>query len=70
MKTTINLRDALVKDAQRATGVFEKTALVHLGLQELVDKAARKRLAALGGSHRFAQAGRRRRPTTKAKKAA
>lgn len=49
MKTTMNLKDDLVKEAMEATGVREKTALVHLGLQELIRKAAYNRLIALGG---------------------
>jgi Arc/MetJ family transcription regulator len=50
MKTTMNLKDDLVRRAMEATGIKEKTALVHLGLEELVKKAAYKRLIALGGT--------------------
>jgi Arc/MetJ family transcription regulator len=50
MKTTMNLKDDLIKEAMAATGVREKTALVHLGLEELIQKAARERLIKLGGS--------------------
>ncbi|MGK5082295.1 type II toxin-antitoxin system VapB family antitoxin [Bdellovibrionota bacterium FG-1] len=46
----MNLRDDLVKEAMEATGVKEKTARAHLGLQELIRKAAYSRLIALGGS--------------------
>jgi len=56
MKTTMNLKDDLLKQAMEATGVKEKTALVHLGLQELIRKAAYNRLIALGGSDLNAKA--------------
>jgi len=56
MKTTINLDDNLLREAARITGENEKTALVHLGLRELINAAARKRLALLGGSKKNAQA--------------
>ena len=39
MKTTINLNDDLLK-----------TALIHMGLQALIEREAAKRLAALGGT--------------------
>lgn len=60
MKTTMNLKDDLVKQAMEATGVKEKTALVHLGLRELIRKAAYDRLIALGGSDLNAKAAPRR----------
>jgi Arc/MetJ family transcription regulator len=50
MKTTMNIKDELLKEAMLATGIREKTALVHLGLEELVQKAARERLVKMGGS--------------------
>ncbi len=50
MKTTMNLKDDLIKEAMAATGVREKTALVHLGLEELIRKSARDRLIKMGGS--------------------
>ena len=50
MRTTLNLRDELVDAARSATGIVEKTALVHEGLQALVDRERARRLAALGGS--------------------
>jgi len=59
MKTTINLDDNLLREAARITGEKEKTALVHLGLRELIHAAARKRLALLGGSKKNARAPRR-----------
>jgi Arc/MetJ family transcription regulator len=50
MRTTLNLRDDLVEAARNATGIVEKTALVHEGLQALIDRERARRLAALGGS--------------------
>lgn len=60
MKITMNLKDDLLKQAMESTGVKEKTALVHLGLQELIRKAAYSRLIALGGSDSNAKAAPRR----------
>ncbi len=61
MKTTIILKDDLVQKAMQATGIKEKTAVIHRGLEELINKAARQRLIKLGGSMRDAQVPRRRR---------
>ena len=36
MKTTLNINDALLEEAQRLTGIPEKTALVHAGLEALI----------------------------------
>ena len=61
MRTTINLDDELVARARDFTGVKEKTRLIHLGLEALIQREAALRLAALGGSAPGAKAGRRRR---------
>ncbi|MDX2131168.1 MAG: type II toxin-antitoxin system VapB family antitoxin [Planctomycetota bacterium] len=50
MRTTLNLDDAIVRQAQQLTGVREKTWLVHEGLRLLVAREAARRLAALGGT--------------------
>jgi Arc/MetJ family transcription regulator len=50
MRTTLILRDDLVRKAAELTGIAEKTALVHAGLQALIAREAARRLAALGGS--------------------
>lgn len=50
MRTTINLDDELVAEAQRLTGIRERTALVHEGLRVLIQREAARRLARLGGS--------------------
>jgi hypothetical protein len=65
MKTTMNLKDELIKEAIAATGIREKTALVHLGLEELIQKAARERLIKMGGSDPAAKAPSRRKSATK-----
>jgi len=50
MRTTLILDDKLLDRARRITGVNEKTALVHAGLEALIAREAAKRLAALGGT--------------------
>jgi Arc/MetJ family transcription regulator len=50
MRTTLILDDELVQEAMRQTGLREKTAVVHLGLESLIQRESAKRLAALGGS--------------------
>ncbi|HET7371648.1 MAG TPA: type II toxin-antitoxin system VapB family antitoxin [Gammaproteobacteria bacterium] len=50
MRTTINLDDTLLADAQRLTGIKERTALVNAGLKALVERESARRLALLGGS--------------------
>jgi len=50
MRTTLNLDDELIDQARKATGIQEKTALVHEALRQLVAWEAARRLAALGGT--------------------
>lgn len=50
MRTTLNLDDALLSEAQRVTGLREKTAIVRAGLEALIARENARRLAALGGS--------------------
>ena len=50
MRTTLNLDDDLLREASDLTGQKEKTALVRLGLQALVERESARRLALLGGS--------------------
>ncbi|MCB0328076.1 MAG: type II toxin-antitoxin system VapB family antitoxin [Bdellovibrionales bacterium] len=64
MRTTLNIDDALLKKASRLTGVDEKTALVHLGLEALIARASSKRLAELGGTEKSLKSVRRRRSTS------
>jgi Arc/MetJ family transcription regulator len=49
MRTTLNLDDELIAQARDLTGVTEKTALIHAGLGALIERAAAKRLADMGG---------------------
>ena len=62
MRTTIVLKDALYREAARLTGIKEKTALIHAGLEALIQRKSAERLAALEGSDPGARAPRRRRP--------
>ena len=50
MRTTINLDDQLIGEAQRLTGVRERTALIHEGLRALIERESARRLAHLGGT--------------------
>ena len=50
MRTTINLDEELLAEAQRLTGTAERTALVHEGLRALIQRESARRLALLGGS--------------------
>lgn len=63
MRTTINLDEQLVAEAQRLTGTQERTALIHEGLKALIARESARRLARLGGSDPHAKAPRRRRPS-------
>jgi Arc/MetJ family transcription regulator len=50
MRTTLNLDDELVREAQRLSGMKERTAVIHEGLRALIERESARRLAALGGS--------------------
>lgn len=50
MRTTLNIDDQLLAEAQRITGVSEKAALVREGLRALIERESARRLALLGGS--------------------
>jgi hypothetical protein len=65
MRTTLLLKDELIKQAQEMTGIKEKTALIHRGLELLVQEEAAKRLIKLGGSDGNAASGPRRRAFAK-----
>lgn len=62
MRTTINLDDQLLGEAQRITGMKERTALIHAGLRALIERESARRLARLGGSEPQLQPAPRRRP--------
>ena len=50
MRTTVNIDDELLAKARDYTGEQEKTKLLHLGLEALVQREVAKRLVALGGT--------------------
>jgi len=64
MRTTLVLDDELLAEAQRLTGVTEKTALVRSALTALIERESARRLARLGGSEPTVSAPPRRRPGT------
>ena len=61
MRTTINLDEALLDEAQRLTGLRERTSLVREGLKALIERESARRLARLGGSEPDVRPVRRRR---------
>jgi Arc/MetJ family transcription regulator len=65
MRTTLILDDALLERARSLTGLKEKTAMVHAGLEALIARESARRLAALGGSEK----GLRRAPRRRARPA-
>lgn len=50
MRTTVNLDKSLLEEAERLTGIESRSQLLNAGLRSLVERAAARRLAALGGS--------------------
>ncbi len=52
MRTTLNINDKILKKASDLTGISEKTALIHRGLETLIALESAKRLAALGGTEK------------------
>ncbi len=50
MRTTLNIDDQLLAEAERVTGVSGKAALVREGLRALIERESARRLARLGGS--------------------
>jgi Arc/MetJ family transcription regulator len=50
MRTTLNIDDQLLVEAQDLTGLAEKTALVREALKALIERESARRLARLGGS--------------------
>ena len=55
MRTTLNLKNDLINHAAKLTGINEKTALINAGLEALIAKYSRERLASLGGSDKRAR---------------
>ena len=50
MRTTINLDEALLSEAQRITGMTRRTELIREALKALIERESARRLALLGGS--------------------
>lgn len=50
MRTTVDLRQDLLDRARELTGIKEKTALLHAGLEALIHRESARRLIALGGT--------------------
>lgn len=50
MRTTLAFDDPLLDEAQRITGVMEKSALVREALKALIERESARRLAQLGGT--------------------
>jgi len=65
MRTTLNIDDALLKEAQRLTGIAEKTLLVREGLKALIERESARRLALLGATEPQLKAAPRRRSAGK-----
>lgn len=50
MRTTVNIDDELLADAEEYTKIKERSTLVNAGLKALVEREAARRLARLGGT--------------------
>lgn len=61
MRTTVTLDDELMDRAAELTGIAERSTLVRLALETLVQVRSAQRLAALGGSDKRATSAPRRR---------
>jgi Arc/MetJ family transcription regulator len=61
MRATLVLDDELVEKAKKLSGLGEKTAVVHAGLEALIARESARRLATLGGTEPQIRAARRRR---------
>ncbi len=62
MRTTLNLDEKLLRDAQRLSGLKGKTSVIHEGLRALIARESARRLAMLGGTQKDLKKIRRRRP--------
>lgn len=50
MRTTLIIDENLFERASKLTGIRQKTALIHAGLEALIAREAARRLAVLGGA--------------------
>jgi Arc/MetJ family transcription regulator len=62
MRTTVNLDEDLLRQAQRLSGLTERNALLREGLKALIERESARRLARLGGSEPQVESIPRRRP--------
>ncbi len=62
MRTTLNIDDELLVEAQELTGTKERTALINEGLRALIERESARRLARLAGSESGIEDIPRRRP--------
>jgi len=52
MRTTVNIDDELLKQAQELSGIEERATLLREGLIALIERESARRLAALGGTEK------------------
>ncbi len=62
MRTTVTLDDDLLSKAAKYTGIKERSTLLRVALEALVQREAARRLARLGGSEPDLEIPSRRRP--------
>ena len=55
MRTTVNLDDDLLDQAQRLLGVTERSAVLREALNALIQRESARRLALLGGTQKKLQ---------------
>ena len=65
MRTTVTIDDRLLEEASIATGVKERSKLLHEGLRALIARENARAIIALGGSDPDAWIPERRRPDLK-----
>ena len=65
MRTTITIDDHLLNEAREATGVKERSQLIHDGLRALIARENARAIIALGGSDPDAWIPERRRSISK-----
>jgi Arc/MetJ family transcription regulator len=63
VRTTVTLDDDLLAEAERLSGIQDRTPLLRAALTALVEREASRRLARLGGSDPGITAVPRRRPS-------
>jgi Arc/MetJ family transcription regulator len=68
MRTTFNIDDDLLGEAQRLSGLTERTAVIHEGLRALIERESARRLARLGATERSLRVPPRRRATAARRK--